>query len=238
MPGGWPVESRRVTQSLPAYWLQPGCVNVYIGFTPGPHATSPSDRVFDRREVTRADLLFQDQAGHSRPRLRAGDGHDDDGLRLQRRRQTPEAKGASVDCAKFEQYGDLKGKTVSVYTSIVTPEDKPHIDSYKPFEECTGATIKYEGDKEFEAQIPSAIEAGNPPDIAFVPQPGSAAHLVAHSRTRSSPRRQRSSTNVDEYCDPDVEGVRHGRRQVLRRSAGRQRQVVRLVLAVEFKDNG
>ena len=115
---------------------------------------------------------------------------------------SPDAKGASVDCAKFEQYGDLKGKTVSVYTSIITPEDKPHIDSYKPFEECTGATIKYEGSKEFEAQLPIRIEAGNPPDIAYLPQPGSLRTLVAQFPDAFKPAPEEVVKNIDENFDP------------------------------------
>src|SRR5262245_23536439 len=76
------------------------------------------------------------------------------------------------DCAQYTQYGDLKGKTISIYTGIVTPEDQPQIDSYKPFERCTGATVKYEGDKAFETQIVVRAKAGNAPDLAIVPQPG------------------------------------------------------------------
>src|SRR4051794_3019126 len=68
----------------------------------------------------------------------------------------------AADCAKYSEFGDIKGKTVSVYTSIVTPEDKPQIDSYKPFEDCTGVTIKYEGDKAFETQVLVRAKAGNP----------------------------------------------------------------------------
>ncbi|WP_019135818.1 ABC transporter substrate-binding protein [Cellulomonas massiliensis] len=85
----------------------------------------------------------------------------------------------STDCAAYEQYGDLKGKTISVYTSIVEPEAKQQTDSYKPFEECTGAKIAYEGSREFEAQLPVRLQAGNPPDIAYVPQPGFLKSLVA-----------------------------------------------------------
>jgi alpha-glucoside transport system substrate-binding protein len=114
----------------------------------------------------------------------------------------PKAKGADVDCAKFEQYGDLKGKTVSVYTSIITPEDKPHMDSYKPFEECTGATIKYEGSKEFEAQLPIRIEAGNPPDIAYLPQPGSLRTLVAQFPDKFKPAPEEVIKNIDANFDP------------------------------------
>src|SRR4051794_16097527 len=79
---------------------------------------------------------------------------------------------ASTDCSAYEQYGDLSGKSISVYTSIVDPESKQQTDSYKPFEECTGAKIKYEGSREFEAQLPVRLEAGNAPDIAYIPQPG------------------------------------------------------------------
>jgi len=114
----------------------------------------------------------------------------------------PEAKGADVDCAAFEEYGDLEGKTVSVYTSIITPEDKPHIDSYKPFEECTGATIEYEGSKEFEAQLPIRIEAGNPPDIAYLPQPGSLRTLVAQFPDAFVAAPEAVVTNIDENFDP------------------------------------
>src|SRR4051794_28753692 len=61
-----------------------------------------------------------------------------------------DASASSIDCAAYTKFGHIKGKTVSIYTGIVTPEDPPHKESYKPFESCTGATIKYEGDKSFE----------------------------------------------------------------------------------------
>ena len=86
---------------------------------------------------------------------------------------------ADVDCAAFEQYGDLEGKEVSVYTSIVEPESVQQTDSYIPFEECTGAEFVYEGSREFEAQLPVRLQAGNPPDIAYIPQPGFLASIVA-----------------------------------------------------------
>ena len=86
---------------------------------------------------------------------------------------------ASVDCADYEEYGDLSGKTVTVYTSIVAPESDEQEASYDPFEECTGAEISYEGSREFEAQLPVRLEAGNPPDIAYIPQPGFLKSLVA-----------------------------------------------------------
>ncbi|GAB2463192.1 ABC transporter substrate-binding protein [Xylanimonas ulmi] len=83
-----------------------------------------------------------------------------------------------IDCAPYEQFGDISGKTVHVYTSIVDPESQAHIDSYKPFTECTGVEINYEPSREFEAQLPVRIQAGNPPDIAIINQPGMLRTLV------------------------------------------------------------
>ena len=109
------------------------------------------------------------------------------------------ASASAIDCAPYTKFGDLKGKTVSVYTSIVTPEDTPHIKSYKPFEDCTGATIKYEGDKAFETQILVRARAGNPPDIGFVPQPGLVKQLVATGKAVPAP--QEVADNTDKYWD-------------------------------------
>jgi alpha-glucoside transport system substrate-binding protein len=105
--------------------------------------------------------------------------------------------GGDVDCADYEQYGDLEGQEVSIYTGIVTPEDQPHIDSYKPFEECTGATINYEGDKSFEAQVLVRAQAGNPPDLAIVPQPGLVQQLVGTGKAVEAPAE--TAANVDEF---------------------------------------
>lgn len=107
--------------------------------------------------------------------------------------------GGDVDCSAYEQYGDLTGETVSVFTSIVTPEDQPHIDSYKPFEECTGAKVNYEGDRSFEAQLPVRIRAGNPPDVAYIPQPGLLQTLVSQNPDAVVAAGELATTNVETY---------------------------------------
>ena len=109
------------------------------------------------------------------------------------------AGGGEVDCADYEDYGDLEGQTVSVYTGIVTPEDQPHIRSYESFQECTGAQVVYEGSKEFEAQLKVRVQAGSPPDIAYVPQPGLLNTLVAQSPGAVKPAPQAVVANVDQY---------------------------------------
>ena len=91
---------------------------------------------------------------------------------------TTDDASVSAECTDYAQYGNLKGKTVTVYTGIVTPEDALLKKTWAPFEKCTGATIKGEFDKTFEAQILVRAKAGNLPDIAIVPQPGLLQTLV------------------------------------------------------------
>jgi alpha-glucoside transport system substrate-binding protein len=112
---------------------------------------------------------------------------------------------SSIDCTPYEEFGDLSGTTVSVYTSIVAPEDQPHIDSWVPFEQCTGVDVTYEGSKEFEAQLVVRVQSGNPPDIAYLPQPGLLATLQRDTGAIVEPPSQVSDL-VDEYWGADWKG--------------------------------
>jgi len=114
--------------------------------------------------------------------------------------------GDAADCSTFEQYGDLSGTTVTVFTSIISPEDQPHIDSYKPFEDCTGATIEYEGSRSFEEQLPIRAQAGNAPDIAYIPQPGLLQTLVERYPDAVKPAGDLANSNLDEYYNEAWKG--------------------------------
>ncbi|GAA4657491.1 ABC transporter substrate-binding protein [Kineococcus glutinatus] len=119
------------------------------------------------------------------------------------------SSAAALDCSVFEQapyteFGDIDGKSVSLYTSVVTPEDTPYIEAFQAFTDCTGVEVEYEGDKQFETQILVRARAGNPPDIAFVPQPGLLAQLVETGTVVAAPAAV--STNVDTYWDPAWKG--------------------------------
>jgi len=116
------------------------------------------------------------------------------------------AEGGEVDCSACEAYGDLEGTSVSVFTSIVTPEDQPHIDSYIPFEECTGATINYEGSRSFEEQLPVRIRAGNAPDVAYIPQPGLLQTLVTQNPGAVAEAGELATSNVEEYYNEAWKG--------------------------------
>lgn len=83
-----------------------------------------------------------------------------------------------AECEQLTQFGDLTGTSVSVYTSIIAPEDAAQKKSYELFTECTGAEVEYEGSSEFETQLKVRVQGGNAPDIAYIPQPGLLASLV------------------------------------------------------------
>jgi alpha-glucoside transport system substrate-binding protein len=102
-------------------------------------------------------------------------------------------------CEDYEQYGDLSGTTVTVYTSIVEPESVDQEESYDKFEECTGATIAYEGSREFEAQLLVRIQAGNAPDIAYIPQPGLLKTIAELPNSPLVPAPAETEANVDQY---------------------------------------
>ncbi len=105
------------------------------------------------------------------------------------------------ECANYTAYGDLSGKEVSIYASILSPELEMYEAAFVPFEECTGANLKFEGSSEFEAQLKVREKAGNPPDIALIPQPGLLANQVATGSVKK-PSAQ-VEKNVDENWTAD-----------------------------------
>jgi len=88
------------------------------------------------------------------------------------------AAATSDWCDQAKKLGDITGKSVTVYSTIVAPEDAPYREAFKAFTDCTGATATYDGSKEFEAQIGVRVNSGNPPDVAWFPQPGLLSQLV------------------------------------------------------------
>jgi alpha-glucoside transport system substrate-binding protein len=91
-------------------------------------------------------------------------------------------------CAAFKSYGSFSGKSVSVFTSILAPEDKLFKDAWADFEKCTGITINYEGSNDFEAALKVRVDGGNAPDLAFIPQPGLLSNLVKKGAVKVAPK--------------------------------------------------
>ncbi|MGV8966409.1 MAG: ABC transporter substrate-binding protein [Cellulomonas sp.] len=145
------------------------------------------------------------------------------------------ASSANADCAAYESYGDLSGKEINVYAGIVTPEDTAYMDSYKPFEDCTGAKVNYVGDKAFETQILVRAKAGNPPDIAIVPQPGLLKQLVATGAVKEAP--QAVSDNVDKFWSADWKGYATVDGKFYGAPSGASMKSLVWYSPTEFKDN-
>ena len=95
---------------------------------------------------------------------------------------TTPATDAPVAAAGEDVIGEigdsLKGKSVTVFTSIRDAEAKKLEDAWIDFETKTGIDIKLEPSGEFEEQLRVRADGGNAPDIAIIPQPGLAADLA------------------------------------------------------------
>ena len=173
----------------------------------GSHRGGPGSARDRRHERDSAHEINSDPTG-SRGAHRPGGGRSRP-RRLRRRQRhgggevSGTAPGAGQpECAQLEQFGDLSGKEVSVYTSIIAPEDAAQKASYKVFEDCTGATVNYEGSSEFEAQLVVRVQGGNAPDVAYVPQPGLLQTLVRDTGKVVEPP-QAVSDNVDKWFGED-----------------------------------
>jgi alpha-glucoside transport system substrate-binding protein len=112
---------------------------------------------------------------------------------------SPSASASNTDpaCASYATYGSHPGTTVTVFTSILPPEQQKFEQAWSQFEKCTGITVKYEGSDKFEAQLPTRIAGGSAPDIAFIPQPGLLQKLVSQGGPKAAP--EGVTSNVDKY---------------------------------------
>ena len=100
-----------------------------------------------------------------------------------------------------EDLPGISGKSVSGYGSIDRrPRPRSYGTSWKDFEACTGVTVNYQGDKNFEQQIVIKAKSGNAPNIAIVPQPGLLATLVATGKV--VPAQADVAANTDQVLGP------------------------------------
>ncbi len=83
-------------------------------------------------------------------------------------------EGAAVALPELEQAmaGDFAGSVVTLLGVMVDEDGQKMELALEPFIEATGIDVQYTGTKEFEALINTQVDAGNPPDIANISQPG------------------------------------------------------------------
>jgi alpha-glucoside transport system substrate-binding protein len=103
-------------------------------------------------------------------------------------------------CEAYAAYGTFEGAKVTLFTSILPPEQQKFEAAWAEFEQCTGIDIVYEGSDQFEAQLPTRIAGGNAPDLAFIPQPGLLAKLVESGGPVPAP--DSVTALVDQYWNP------------------------------------
>ncbi len=91
--------------------------------------------------------------------------------------------------------------TVTIYGTIVEGEAELLQESWADFEEESGIDIKYEGSQDFEAQLGTRAQGGNPPDIAIFPQPGLFADFARRDYLVPAP--EQVAENANEYWTED-----------------------------------
>ena len=91
---------------------------------------------------------------------------------------------ARFNWANFEELKkvDLKGETLTIFGPWRGDDEKLVQSILDYFREATGADVKYSSSENYEQQIVIDTEAGSPPNIAVLPQPGLLADLAAKGR--------------------------------------------------------
>jgi alpha-glucoside transport system substrate-binding protein len=81
---------------------------------------------------------------------------------------------ARFDWANYDELKkvDLKGETLSVFGPWRGPDEALVQSVLEYFREATGATVNYSSSENYEQQIVIDTQAGSPPNIAILPQPG------------------------------------------------------------------
>ncbi|MCH1881667.1 ABC transporter substrate-binding protein [Agrococcus sp. ARC_14] len=120
----------------------------------------------------------------------------------------------AAGCEAYADYGTFEGAQVDTYGTILDVEQERLEESWLEFEDCTGIDIVYEGSGEFEAQINVRVQGGNPPDLAFFPQPGLLASVVETGSVLPAP--ESVAANAQEFWSEDwqnygtVDGTLYG----------------------------
>ena len=123
---------------------------------------------------------------------------------------TTTVAGATSGTAKSLLNGEIKctqqykGKEVHIFSPTRdSGTDHPVADfigAYKPFEDCTGAKMVWEGTDGFETEIKVRLAGGNAPDIIDFPQPGLLSSLASKGQLKVFP------ANVQKHLTNDFVG--------------------------------
>jgi len=84
-------------------------------------------------------------------------------------------------CSAADPSGKIGGR-VSVLGVWGGQELDVFNDMVKPFEQRTGVKVEFEGTRDLDAVLTTRVEAGNPPDLALLPNPGKMAELARQGK--------------------------------------------------------
>ncbi len=84
---------------------------------------------------------------------------------------------ASFD--EFAAANDLSGETINVFGPWRGDDQQLAENFFAYFEQATGASVNYSSSESYEQQIVIDTEAGSPPNVAILPQPGLIQNLVS-----------------------------------------------------------
>lgn len=80
---------------------------------------------------------------------------------------------------EFKAGHDLKGQTLTIFGPWRGEDEALFRSVFAYFTEATGVEVKYSSSENYEQQIVIDTQAGSPPDVAILPQPGLIADLAS-----------------------------------------------------------
>ena len=82
------------------------------------------------------------------------------------------ARAAEAEAAMQEMEMSLAGSVVTILGPETGSEAEGFLAGFEPLRERTGIVVRYSGTRDATTELNLAVEAGDPPDIVIIPQPG------------------------------------------------------------------
>ncbi|MXZ95743.1 MAG: carbohydrate ABC transporter substrate-binding protein [Acidimicrobiaceae bacterium] len=82
------------------------------------------------------------------------------------------AAAAEAEAAMQEMEMSLAGSVVTILGPETGSEAEGFLAGFEPLRERTGIVVRYSGTRDATTELNLAVEAGDPPDIVIIPQPG------------------------------------------------------------------
>lgn len=112
---------------------------------------------------------------------------------------------SAEDCAPYEQYGDLNGQTVEIYSGFQGVEADYYTESWAQFAQCTGLTIDHEATSDFEVQLQVRAKGNSLPDIALDPSPARVLRMADEGY--AVPVTGDALANLEEYYPASIADI-------------------------------